>query len=141
MFAMVLNTPLVRNGRTTGKVQFLIFSFLLTSKILSVNTLPRTSSFPLSCTDVEISPKNFLTFSFNSLALLVSNFKHTKCQCQIIELEPRLPLKKSAFSCQILYKTQVMRTSLLEMLDLPNFSHMTTSTISFDSRDKILLVM
>ena len=31
-------------------------------------------------------------------------------------------------------------TSLIEMLELQNFAHMTTSTISFESRDKILLV-
>ena len=31
-----------------------------------------------------------------------------------------------------------MITSLIEMLELPNFGHMTTSTIYFESRDKIL---
>ena len=31
-------------------------------------------------------------------------------------------------------------TSLIEMLQLPNFDHMTTSTIKFDLQDKILLV-
>ena len=34
-----------------------------------------------------------------------------------------------------------MITSLIEMLELPNFSHMTTLTMLFDSRDKILLLM
>ena len=33
-----------------------------------------------------------------------------------------------------------MITSLIEMLELPNFDHMTTSTIKFKSRDKNLLV-
>ena len=33
-----------------------------------------------------------------------------------------------------------MITSLIEMLELPNFGHMTTSNKSFKSRDKILLV-
>ena len=33
-----------------------------------------------------------------------------------------------------------MITSLTEMLYLPNFDQMTTSTIQFESRDKILLV-
>ena len=33
-----------------------------------------------------------------------------------------------------------MVTSLVEMLELPNFGHVTTSTIEFDSRDKVLLV-
>ena len=34
-----------------------------------------------------------------------------------------------------------MITSVIEMLQLPNFDRMTTCTIKFDSRDKILLVM
>ena len=34
-----------------------------------------------------------------------------------------------------------MITSLIEMLDLPNFGHMTRSTIYFESRNKIFLVM
>ena len=38
------------------------------------------------------------------------------------------------------YKIKVMTTSLIEMLDLRNFVHMTTSTIWFDSRDKTLLM-
>ena len=33
-----------------------------------------------------------------------------------------------------------MITSLIEMLDLLNFGHMTTSTIQFESFDKTLLV-
>ena len=33
-----------------------------------------------------------------------------------------------------------MITSLIEMLELPDFGHMNTSTIQFESRDKILLV-
>ena len=34
-----------------------------------------------------------------------------------------------------------MITSLIEMLEFPNFGHMTTSTILSKSRDKILLVV
>ena len=33
-----------------------------------------------------------------------------------------------------------MITSLTEMLELPSFGHMTTFTLQFESRDKILLV-
>ena len=32
-----------------------------------------------------------------------------------------------------------MVTSLMEMLELPNFGRMTTSTIYFESRDKFML--
>ena len=34
-----------------------------------------------------------------------------------------------------------MINSLIEVLELPNFGHMTTFTIKFDSRDKILSVI
>ena len=33
-----------------------------------------------------------------------------------------------------------MITSLIEMLELPNFGQMTTSTMYFESGDKVLLV-
>ena len=33
-----------------------------------------------------------------------------------------------------------MITSVIEMLELPNFGHMTTSTIQFGPRDKILFM-
>ena len=33
-----------------------------------------------------------------------------------------------------------MITSLIEMLELPNLGHMTTSTINLESREKILLM-
>ena len=33
-----------------------------------------------------------------------------------------------------------MITSLKEIQELPNFGHMTASTLKFESRDKILLV-
>ena len=34
-----------------------------------------------------------------------------------------------------------MMSSLIEMPELRNFGHMTTSTIKFESREKILLVL
>ena len=39
------------------------------------------------------------------------------------------------------YKIEVIITSLVEMLELRNFGRMTTSTIQFESPDKILWVM
>ena len=38
------------------------------------------------------------------------------------------------------YKIKIMINSLVEMIELPNFGHMTTSTIQSESRDKILLM-
>ena len=46
---------------------------------------------------------------------------------QIIELGPRPSLKKAVFLAN-LYKIEIMITSLKEIIELPNFSHMTTST-------------
>ena len=39
------------------------------------------------------------------------------------------------------FRFQVMITFLIEMLELPNFDHMTTSRKYFESDDKIWLVM
>ena len=39
-----------------------------------------------------------------------------------------------------LYKIEVVRISFIEMLDLPNFGLMNTSTVLLESHDKILLV-
>ena len=40
-----------------------------------------------------------------------------------------------------LYNIEVMITSLIEMLELSNFGHMTTCTVQFSSHKKVLLVM
>ena len=53
----------------------------------------RTIFFPVTFANVGISPLNFLTFSFNPFATLV----RIKCQSQIIELEPRPPIKNADF--------------------------------------------
>ena len=53
----------------------------------------RTIFFPVTFTNVGISPLNFLTFSFNPFVTLV----RIKCQSQIIELEPRPPIKNADF--------------------------------------------
>ena len=52
----------------------------------------------------------------------------------------RVAITKSKLSSSFPYKIEVMITSLTEMLELPNFGNMTTSTIEFESHDKILLV-
>ena len=48
--------------------------------------------------------------------------------------------QKNCFFWSNLYQITVMITSLIEMQELLNFGHMTTSTKQFESRDKILLV-
>ena len=79
---------------------------------------PPTSFSPVTSANIGISPKNFLTFSFNPFALP-----------HIVELEPKPPLKKKWFFWSNPYKIEVVITSLIEMLQLPNFGHMNTSTI------------
>ena len=39
------------------------------------------------------------------------------------------------------FKIEIIITSFIEMLELPNFGHMTTSAVQCESRDKILLMM
>ena len=48
---------------------------------------------------------------------------------KVPELEPTLPLKKNSLFWSNPYKIEVMITSLMEILKLSNFGHMTTSTI------------
>ena len=49
-------------------------------------------------------------------------------------------LSKKLFFWSNPYKIEVMITSLIEMLELPNFGHMTTSAVSLKSRDGIFLM-
>ena len=101
---------------------------------------PPTSFSPVISTNVGISPKNVLTFSFNPLP-------HW-CKIPSLYLVPvpnhwtwtkTTPRRKRLFWSNP-YKIEVVITSLIEMPQLPNFGHMNTSTIWFESRDKILLV-
>ena len=80
---------------------------------------------PVTSTNVGVSPQNFLTFSFNSYHTLLS---------QLLNLNQSHPSKKLFFWSNP-YKTEVMITSLIEMLALPKLGHMITS-----SHAKILLV-
>ena len=57
---------------------------------------------------------------------------------KLLNLNQEHHSKISFFSVKSL-KNQVMITSLMKMLELTNVSHMITSTVSFESRDKVLL--
>ena len=76
------------------------------------------------------SRRNILTFRFNPFATLLWDS---------IKLEPRPLLKKLAFWWNP-YKTEIMITSLIEMLELPKLNLMFTAAVSFSSHDKIWLV-
>ena len=47
-------------------------------------------------------------------------------------------LSKNGFFWSDPYEIEVMITSLIEMLELPNFGHMATSIIQIESHNKIL---
>ena len=60
--------------------------------------LPRTSFFPVTSTNVGISPQNFLTFSFNPFATLVQNFKFVpSASLKLLNLNQDHPSKKAIF--------------------------------------------
>ena len=100
----------------------------------------RISFSPVTSTNIGISPENFL--------ILVLTLLPHWCKILGLDLVPvsnnstwtkTTPQKKWFFYSDP-YKIEVTITSLIEMLELPNFGHMTTPTIQFDSRNKISLV-
>ena len=64
----------------------------------------------------EIRPKNFLTFSFNTLVPITSP--------KLLTLSQDHPSEK-----RFPHKIEVIITSLTEMVELPNFDHMTAFTL------------
>ena len=71
-----------------------------------------------------------LFFSFNPFATLVLNFKAILCARPIsLKLNQEHSSKKIVFFWSDPYKIEVVISSVIEMLELPNFCHMTTSTI------------
>ena len=99
-----------------------------------------TSFSPVTSINVGISPKNLLNFSFKPFPTLVWNFKGIPSAVPNYWTWTKTTLQKKRFLWSNSYKIQVIITFLIETLELPNFSHMTTSTIWFDSRDNISLV-
>ena len=103
---------------TWARFSLTLFRILFLTHFRSKKAPPPTSFFHVTSTNVGISPQNFLTFSFNSFATLV----------------------KSWFFWSNPDKIKVMITSLIVILESPNVGQMTTFTILFESRDKVLLV-
>ena len=90
---------------------------------------PPTSFSPVTPTNVGFGPKNFLTFSFNPFATLVQNFKFVpSASPKLLNLNQDHPSKKRFFWSNP-YKIEVMITTLIQMLELPNFGYMTTPII------------
>ena len=91
--------------------------------------LPSIGFSPVTSRKVGISPQNFLNFSINFLP-----------HCCIISSLYLVPIpnyltwtkitpQKKRFFWPYPYKIEIMIISLIEMLGLPNFGHMTISTI------------
>ena len=96
--------------------------------------------FPVTSTDVRLSQHKFLTFSFNLLATLLQNLKViTSASPQLLNSNQDYPSKKWFFWSNP-YKIKVLITSLIEMLEFPNFGHLIISGILFESHDKIFLL-
>ena len=70
-----------------------------------------------------------MTFSFNLFATLVKISKAVpSASPKLLNLNQDYPSKKWFFWSNR-HKIEVMITSLIEMLELPNFGHMTTSAV------------
>ena len=88
-----------------------------------------TSFSPVTSANVRISPQKFLMFSFNTSATLVQNFKATPSAIpKLLDLSQDHSSKKCFFWSNP-YKIKFIITSLIEMLELPQFGSMTTSRI------------
>ena len=85
----------------------------------------------------RITPKIFLTFNFNPFATLMQNFTFVpSVSPNLLNLNQDHPSKKRFFWSNP-YKIEVMITSLTEMLEFPNFGHMTTSAMNLNHDIKI----
>ena len=88
-----------------------------------------TSFSPVTSTNVGFGPQNFRTFSFNPFATLSQNLKLVpSASPKFLNLNQDHPSKKAVFLVNS-YKIEIVITSLIEMLQLRNFGHMTKSTI------------
>ena len=60
--------------------------------------IPPTSFSPVTSTNIEFGPQNFLAFSFNPFATLVQNFKFVpSVNLKLLNLNQDHPSKKAIF--------------------------------------------
>ena len=90
---------------------------------------PPTSFSAVTSTNVWFGPQNFLTFSFNPFVTLVQNFKFVPSASPKLSNLNHDRSSKKRFFWSNFYKIEVVITFFTEMLQLPNFGHMTTSVI------------
>ena len=100
---------------------------------LTLNTIQDGEGAPsfshITSTNVGIRLQNFLRFRFYPFDKLVQNFKFVaSASRKLLNLNQDHPSKKRFFWSNS-YKIEVMTTSLIHTIELPNFGHMTTSII------------
>ena len=84
---------------------------------------PSCQLFIVTSTNVGISSQKFLTFSFYPFTTLVYNFQF------ISSATSKTTPQEKWFFLSNPYKIEVMITSPIEMLELPNYDHMTTYSL------------
>ena len=90
---------------------------------------PPTSFSSVTSTNVGFGPQNFVNFSFNPFPTLMQNFKFVpSASPKLLDLNQDHPSKNGFFGSNP-YKIEVLITYFIEMLELPNFGHINTSTI------------
>ena len=119
---------------------FLLLQLLDVFLVQKGPPLPLTRFSHVTPTNVWISPQNFLTFSFKPFATLMQIYSSYLVSVPNYWTWTKTTPQKKWFIWSNGYKLEVMINSLIEMLELPNFSQVTTSTIWFKSGDKVLLV-
>ena len=95
--------------------------------------LPTSFSFLIS-TNVEISPKNFLTFSFNPFATLVQNFKAISSPSpKLLNLNQGNPSKKLVFLVKSLQNWGYENFSHRNATTTKLWSHAHNYSITYDA--------
>ena len=88
-----------------------------------------TSFSPVGSANVGFSSQKFQTFSFNPFATLIKSFEFKlSASPKLLNLKQEKK-KKNCFFWSNSNEIEIMISSLIEILDLPNFGHMTTFII------------
>ena len=127
VFIILFLLFLWRQGTKTNQKVFFQISAMYFHYLTKITKRPPTSFPPVTSANVGFGHQNFLTFSFNPFATLVQNFKFVpSASPNLLNFNQDHPSKKRFFWSNP-YKIEDMITFLKEMLQLPNFGHMTTS--------------
>ena len=112
---------------------------LLTLFRMTRRKIPSTTNFfPLTSINVRMTPpKTFWLLVLTLLSLWCKILSSYLASVPNYRNWTKTTTQKKRFFWSNLYKLEVMINSFIEMLELPNFVHMSTSTLWFESRDVI----